>query len=240
MTLASDNIFPKLIIVEGAAPASPSAGDFKLYVDSSDHLFKMKNSSGSVTTFGAGVADQGTATYFDFTTGAAPAAPAAGKVRLYSKTGDHMYQRVSGGTETALDGAGSGSLSTVVQELSADFTTASDSAWHDVTGMTGISVGAGTWLTFVDVETEHSASFGPVFRITDGTTTYAQSGHLLTGPGVTLSNHLMFSSKPLVLGSTTTMKLQVFSDTAFKVKKFPSRGADSTAIATHITFLQIA
>lgn len=108
MTVASDNKFPKVLITEGAAPASPSAGDFKLYVDSSDHLFKMKNSSGTVTTFGAGIADQGTATYFDFTTGAAPASPAAGKVRLYSLTGDHLYQKDSGGTATALDAAGGG------------------------------------------------------------------------------------------------------------------------------------
>ena len=57
MTAASDNIFPKLILVEGAAPASPAASDFKLYVDSSDHLLKMKNSAGTVTTFGTGLVD---------------------------------------------------------------------------------------------------------------------------------------------------------------------------------------
>ena len=57
MTLASDNIFPKVILVEGAAPSSPSASDFKLYVDSADHLLKMKNSAGTVTTFGTGLSD---------------------------------------------------------------------------------------------------------------------------------------------------------------------------------------
>lgn len=108
MTAGSDNVFPKLLIVEGAAPASPPATEFKLYVDSADHLLKMKNSAGTVTTFGQGVADQGTVTYFDFTTAAAPANPAAGKVRLYSKTGDHMAQRDSSGTETLLDSAGGG------------------------------------------------------------------------------------------------------------------------------------
>lgn len=241
MTIASDNIFPKLIIAEGSAPASPSAGDFKLYVDSSDHLFKMKNSSGTVTTFGAGIADQGTATFFDFTTGAAPASPAAGKVRLYSLTGDHMYQKTSGGTATALDSAGGGgSLTTVVQEISADFTTASDSAWHDVTGMTGISVAAGTWLAFHDVEYAMNGSAGPTFRLTDGTTTYAQAETLLTNVGGAVGQHLFFASKPLVLGSTTTMKLQVFSDVVTTVKKYPQRGGDSTSIATKITFLQIA
>ncbi len=50
---ASDNIFPKVILVEGSAPSSPSASDFKLYVDSSDHLLKIKNSAGTVTSFSA-------------------------------------------------------------------------------------------------------------------------------------------------------------------------------------------
>lgn len=129
-----DNVFPKLVLVEGSAPSSPPATQFKLYVDSSDHLLKYKNSAGTVITLGAGVADQGTATYFDFTTGAAPSAPAAGKVRLYSKTGDHMYQRVSGGTETALDGAGGGGTTPT---LLLDFTETTNLS---VTGMS-----AATW-----------------------------------------------------------------------------------------------
>lgn len=147
----------------------------------------------------------------------------------------------AGGVEFRAEaGGGGGSLSTVVQDIAADFTTASDSAWHDVTGMTGISLTAGTWIAYVDVETAHSGTFGPAFRVSDGTTIYAQAGWLLTNPGTTLSNHLHFASKPFVLGGSATMKLQVFSDTAFTVKKYPSRGGDSSVVATHITFLQIA
>lgn len=54
MTKASDNIFPKLTLVEGAAPVSPAATDFSLYFDSSDHLLKWKNSAGTVTTVATG------------------------------------------------------------------------------------------------------------------------------------------------------------------------------------------
>lgn len=54
---ASDNVFPKVIIQEAAAPASPSATQFKLYVDSSDHLLKYKNSAGTVVTLGTGLTD---------------------------------------------------------------------------------------------------------------------------------------------------------------------------------------
>jgi hypothetical protein len=53
MTKVDDNLFPKLIFVEGSAPASPSSGDQTLFIDSSDHLLKRKNSSGTVTTIGA-------------------------------------------------------------------------------------------------------------------------------------------------------------------------------------------
>jgi len=56
MTKASDNIFPKLTLVEGSAPASPAASDFSLYFDSADHLLKWKNSAGTVTTLATGTA----------------------------------------------------------------------------------------------------------------------------------------------------------------------------------------
>ena len=51
---ASDNIWPKIIVSEAAAPAAPAAGQFKLYFDSADHLLKWKNSAGTVTTIATG------------------------------------------------------------------------------------------------------------------------------------------------------------------------------------------
>lgn len=54
MTKASDNIFPKVTLVEGAAPSSPAANDFHLFFDSADHLLKWKNSAGTVTTIATG------------------------------------------------------------------------------------------------------------------------------------------------------------------------------------------
>lgn len=49
----SDNPAPSLLIVEGAAPASPAAGDQRLFIDSADHLLKRKNSGGAVTAIGS-------------------------------------------------------------------------------------------------------------------------------------------------------------------------------------------
>lgn len=57
MSLASNNEFPSLLIKEGSAPSSPSAGNQRLFVDSSDHLLKLKNSGGTVSSVGAGFAN---------------------------------------------------------------------------------------------------------------------------------------------------------------------------------------
>jgi hypothetical protein len=54
MTKFSDVPAPSLLIVEGAAPASPPAGDQRLYIDSADHVLKRKNSAGTVTVVGSG------------------------------------------------------------------------------------------------------------------------------------------------------------------------------------------
>lgn len=52
MTKASDNAFPSVLLVEGSTPTSPSAGQDRLFVDSADHLLKLVNSSGTVTSVG--------------------------------------------------------------------------------------------------------------------------------------------------------------------------------------------
>jgi|GEM_PF-5575985 len=52
---ASDNAFPKLLVVEqGSTPASPGAGNQKLFIRTSDHTLCYVNSSGTVTQVGAG------------------------------------------------------------------------------------------------------------------------------------------------------------------------------------------
>lgn len=162
---ASDNVFPKVIISEAAAPASPSAGQFKLYVDSSDHILKYKNSSGTVVPLGQGVADGGTiGTYLDFTTGAAPSSPAAGKIRIYSKTGDHLYQKDSGGTETALDSTGGGGASVSVlgyNTAGGSFRTMTNNRWYCkkvTTSGAGVIVSIGAYIQTQNNNTQTNMS----------------------------------------------------------------------------------
>lgn len=54
MTIGSDNKFPKIIVTESTAPSNADSGDQKLYIDSSDHKLKRKNSSGTVVDIEAG------------------------------------------------------------------------------------------------------------------------------------------------------------------------------------------
>lgn len=50
MAKASDNPYPSVLVVEGTTPASPPAGDQRVFIDSADHKLKRVNSSGTVTT----------------------------------------------------------------------------------------------------------------------------------------------------------------------------------------------
>lgn len=83
-----------------------------------------------------GVADQGTVTYFDFTTAAAPASPAAGKIRVYSKTGDTLAQKTSGGTETVFGAGGGGSV------VAAEYHNAAGGSTYTTTSTTFVDVDA--------------------------------------------------------------------------------------------------
>lgn len=162
--------------------------------------------------------------------------PSAGHGRWFWKN-KAPYGINSDGTVFSLVG-GSG-ITTVAQDISADFGSATDSAWHDITGLTGIVLAIGTWVGYVDLEIDCGATYGPVFRVWDGTDTYAQAG-VLNGGIAGVSNHLSFGTKPLVLAAETTMAISVFTDTALTVKKYPNRGGLTSAIASHVTFIQVA
>ncbi len=142
----------------------------------------------------------------------------------------------------ASGGGGGGSLTVVSVSLSSDFTVASDSAWHNITGLTGASLTAGTWLGFMTIEHDNpSATIGPVFRIWDGTTTYAQAGWTAPQtPGNTSRGVPVLAAVPIVLSGSQTLAGAVFSDTAFTIRKVPNRGGLTTPVGTTIWFVKIA
>jgi len=58
MTLGSDNKFPKVILVEGAAPSTPAAGTHKVYVKT-DGLLYIMDDTGTETLVGTGATGSG-------------------------------------------------------------------------------------------------------------------------------------------------------------------------------------
>jgi hypothetical protein len=97
--------------VEVAAPGTPSAANVVLYAKS-DGLLYSKDDAGVETLVsggsGSGLVDQGSFTYLDATEAAAPATPAAGKVRFYSKADGLLYSKDDAGVETLVSGGAGG------------------------------------------------------------------------------------------------------------------------------------
>jgi hypothetical protein len=135
VTTGSDNPYPKILVVEGSAPASPAAGRQALFIDSADHHWKRKNSGGTVTDLEAGgggsaitVDDEGTplataATTLDFV-GAGVTASGTGATKTITIPGGggtFSGARVYHNTTAALSAA-------VVPFNSEDFDT---DAYHD-------------------------------------------------------------------------------------------------------------
>lgn len=76
MTKASDNLFPSMLYAEqGSTPSSPSAGNQRLFVRSSDHILCMVNSSGTVTALSGSLTNPMT-TAGDIIKGGASGVPA--------------------------------------------------------------------------------------------------------------------------------------------------------------------
>lgn len=64
MAKASDNQFPKIILTEGPVPATPTAGDQKLYIDVADHHLKRVDENDAVVDIEDNAAiDAGDVTY---------------------------------------------------------------------------------------------------------------------------------------------------------------------------------
>jgi hypothetical protein len=108
VTTGSDNPYPKVIVVEGSAPASPAAGRQALFIDTADHKLKRKDSAGASVTV-EGIGDGGNiGTYVDLTDqGSDPSSPASGSHRFYSKAGG-LYVKSPAGAVVGALGAGGG------------------------------------------------------------------------------------------------------------------------------------
>jgi hypothetical protein len=174
-----------------------------------------------------------------FAEAAAPSTPASGLVRIYAKADGLLYSKDDAGTETALGGGGGGGSVTVTEyEASADTTLTVGATDYDVAGCT-VSLAAGTYLVTAHVQFEQTSggagqNFGAAIvsggtRVREGSSVYAASW---VAP--------ISLSKKLVLGSTTTVKVQARAQNGGdKVKRYDPVYGDSV-IATVMTVIQTA
>lgn len=91
-----------------ARPAAQASNEGYIYSASDASLYRSNGSSWD-TIASTGLADQGTFTFLDGTVAAAPATPAAGKLRMYAKTGKVLAVKDDAGVETVLGAGGGGS-----------------------------------------------------------------------------------------------------------------------------------
>lgn len=95
MTLTGDH---------ASRPAATAVGAGSIYACSTHSLIYQSDGSSWATwaTLGGDLSDTGVITYLDGTVAAAPSTPAAGKLRIYAKTGKVLAVKDDAGTETVL------------------------------------------------------------------------------------------------------------------------------------------
>jgi hypothetical protein len=179
MAKASDNVFPYVHVAPAAAPASPSAGSERLFLDSGDgNKLKRKNSSGTVTTIEGGSA-------------------AVPLVTLVRTAGDiSLTARV---TRTALDSGGA--LDFTIAAVAGDklevIMNGAVSSRNQSTSVTNVKFTASTRVSGADVNSlsggypsawfapDAAAALGPLSMVTGHAFYTVQAGDI-SGGNVTL------------------------------------------------------
>jgi hypothetical protein len=153
---------------------------------------------------GQGVADQGVITYLDGTVAAAPGTPAAGKLRLYAKTGKVLAVKDDAGVETVLGAAGGSSLTSVSAQLGSGASVGlNTSTYTDILSLG--SCAAGTWLFMCSIYLQNASTAGVVIKIWDGTTLYASADTVLVAGNPQRNN--LVAMAIVVLGGSATVKV---------------------------------
>lgn len=147
----------------------------------------------------------------------------------------------AGGVEfRAETGGGGGSLTTVTAALTADRSIAGDSAYHDITDLTGMVLAAGTWMGFINVAVMSGGNAAVNIRVVDGSAVQYAEQEFVYINVFSIAASFAFHIPPFVLGGSATLKLQGFSGAAFTVKKVADQGTTPTKVMTNVTFLKIA
>jgi len=195
MTKASDNAFPSVLITEGTEPSAPAAGKQRLYIDSTTHLLKATNSSGTDRTIES-TATVGPYAIVRYTTGDITLGSGTSPVVL-SGPGDCVVAASSG--DLLMVGLCVRNTDTDADSLSMDVATiVSASPVNYVSSLTGtpLTTGVPGWY------------FG-VSRIeaVNGAVPYVVQSGDLSGGNITMRLYYRVSGVGKVLGASSTTPL---------------------------------
>jgi hypothetical protein len=139
MTVSATLLGTLLHGVAASRPAANAVAGGTVYSATDTGAISQSDGSSWTTwaTISAGIADQGAFTFLDGTVASAPATPAAGKLRLYAKTGKVLAVKDDAGVETVFGASGGGFLqSAIATRTAGDLTRTGSTAYVDMTGMT--------------------------------------------------------------------------------------------------------
>lgn len=222
MTKASDNEFPSLLVKEGTAPASPGSGDQRVFIDSSDHLLKVKNSSGTVTAVGGSASGSITASGYTQTT-----------ARLLGRTtaSTGAIEEITVGTGLSLS---AGSLSATGGGSSGSFTTLSGWTTLGTLDTSNVTDVANYW----HAKRACSSDINGIYKAVPGSTPYTITVHI---PSIWLTGSNHPSIGIMLLDSTPTaireFSLNLVSGATLytSLRRYTNRTTFSTAVDTALT-----
>lgn len=203
---ASDNVFPKILLSEEAAPATPSAGEVVVYAKA-DGLLYSKDDAGMETALsggGSGGMANPMTTAGDMIIGGSSGAPA----RLQAGTNGQIIKMVAGSPAWAAESGGPGGGASVVTE-SGTALAATDANSGDYTRFTSASAktytfDSGESYTVGDEYHGRNAGAGDLTLTEAGTFTLnaPAGGTLVVATGGTFTVKIVGAAEADVFGVT--------------------------------------
>lgn len=136
--------------------------------------------------------------------------------------------------------SGTTPLARSVAELAADVPMTADAAYHDVTSLTGVALGAGTYRAVLTVAVvPPGADTAVAFRVTDGTSDYLVADGLFKNVS-SIADHRSWVSKPFTLTVGATFKAQYLTGGGGTVSKLSAAGGNpNNVIVSRLEFEQL-
>lgn len=165
---------------------------------------------------------------------AAPGLADAGVYTVTTTTDDYSIRALFVGAKEISEFADATTF-----ELPNDVSLTADAAWHDVTGMTGMTLQPGKYVALFDMRVAPPAADTAItFRLTNASTQLSLSTFLYINVS-SIAYTYSFHSKAFTLDVATGLDLEYFTGGGGTLKKEDSQGNDANQPETKVTFLKL-